>query len=218
MAWSSSAGDGRLVEESSCRRHDLLLQQIRLVALRLIARTQLPPEAQGYISDAEALALLFEEVAPLYQHRFGPLIFEQRSAFIEDLGIVVGGIEIRGNALEHAWNILLGDFQIEDAYRIIRADNPLSQYYIGYDNFFQEGAPSGFRDEFGQDQANQVRHFVGGMVGASAFGGLGRYQQLEGEREEYDRALYQQAYMLVFLYRHHTLDWGGQFVRENLME
>jgi hypothetical protein len=38
MAWSSSAGDGRLVEESSCRRHDLLLHGGKIVlGHRLVA-------------------------------------------------------------------------------------------------------------------------------------------------------------------------------------
>lgn len=105
--------------------------------------------------------------------------------------------------LQHGLSYLRGESLAgirDEAFRLIRAgnpDDPLGQYYIGYDNFRRpEDRITGFRSEYAQPGENQVRHFVGGLVIAQAFGGLGKSSVLERESEPYDRRMYEAAFAI----------------------
>jgi RHS repeat-associated protein len=191
----------------SRERHEHLLT-LRAMAETLSARCQLSPNDPNYLTDVEAMALLFDTAAPLYQRWYGPIYVEDRAGFIYDLGIVVGGIEARGTIAQHVASYLRGeslDAIRQNAFRNISADDPndpLGQYYMGYDNFRRpEDRITGFREEYRQPGQNQVRHFVGGLVIAHAFLGAGRSAVLGQESEDYDRALYQAAFRIH--------DWFG---------
>ena len=191
----------------SQERHRRLLR-LRAIATGLSARCRLSPDNPRYLTDVEAMALLFDTAAPFYQRWYGPIYVEDRSGFIYDLGIVVGGIEVRGTIAQHAASYLRGESLgtiRQNAFLNISAndpDDPLGQYYIGYDNFRRpEDRITGFREEYRQPGENQVRHFIGGLVIAHAFLGAGRSAVLGQESEDYDRALYQAAF--------HIHDWFG---------
>ncbi|MFZ2487008.1 MAG: RHS repeat-associated core domain-containing protein [Anaerolineae bacterium] len=139
---------------------------------------------RGEITDVEALAQLLDFAAPRYQRNFLGIARTDVDAFVFELGIVVGGIEIRGTALDHALSRLRGDFDSGQAYHLIAAgaeDDPLGQYYIGYDNF--RDLNTGFADTYREPGENQVRHFLGGLAGGRAFFGLGRETLLAREVE-----------------------------------
>jgi len=208
---SGHCGEGSTPAEGiSQERHDRLCE-IHRIALELDARTQLSLDDPNFLADVEAMALLFDMVAPFYQHS-GLVYYEDYEGFISDLGIVVGGIEVKGNLLQHAISYARGTplNEIRDqAYRLIGGDDPLSQYYIGYGHFLRSDGVTGFGDEFAQPGQNQVRHFVGGLVTANAFMGLGKQPTLDRETEPYDKALYEEAFMLEAQLPMYSLDGFG---------
>jgi len=89
------------------------------------------------LSDVEALAQLLAFAAPLYG--------DDVNSFLEDLGIVVGGLDTTGL------------FPVE-----LGADSP---YYIGYQAF--NPVDTGFIEELNPWNDNQVRHFLAGAAGGN---------------------------------------------------
>lgn len=206
-------------EGISQTRHDRLCL-LHDEAMRLSILVQ-----NGDINDVEALALLFDYAAPLYTYieinlPVGPPFFiNDGRGFITDIGIIIGGIEVDNNIIEHGLNLLAGAFDPAEMFRIIKAgdeDDRYGQYYIGYDAFTNEIHESGMKPEFSQGTANQVRHFVGGLVGGSAFLGLGRSYQYNNEEELPDKKLYEMSYSLVDYLIVNPVSYAGNWVRENL--
>jgi hypothetical protein len=164
--------------------------------------------SDGTISDVEALAQLMEFAAPHYiktQHGGGrgpsvTYIREDKSGFIKDLGIVLGGIKTRTGY---------------PPYELIDSNHSLGQYYVGYKAFEPKGS-SGLRDEFTDGIQNQVRHFMGGMAGGSWLGGLGQSFQRGNEDDPLDQNLYDKAYELVDYLKTKSINTAGQWVRINL--
>lgn len=154
----------------------------------------------GDITDVDALVQLMEFGADLYSTSFEIfgqeiILSEDKNGFVEALGIVVGGIEITGTPLEHGLNRLRGEFSPEDTYELLNdPDNPMSQYYVGYSAFTNQGTTSGLAEEFVSGPQNQLRHFLGGVAGGYAFFGLGRTGMLRDEREVVDQNLYRAAF------------------------
>jgi hypothetical protein len=174
-------GEGSTPGEDVSQEHHDLLCKLHDEALRLSELVR-----NGELTDVEALAMLMDFAAPSYQY---PAWSDTRG-FVFDLGIVVGGLEIRGNILQHGLNLVLGRFHPEDAFRLIadpsdptaNANDPLGQYYIGYNNFRAE--PTGFAWQYADPGENQVRHFIGGLASGYAFAGGGRSYVLQQEQAQ----------------------------------
>jgi len=205
----------------SQERHQRLLQ-VRDIALDFSARTQLPLDDPNFLSDVDAMAGLFDAIVPLYRNDGNDLF--------SDLGIVVGGIAIEGDSLQYMENVIYGlrnGLNIStilqevgnSAYHVIGENDPLSQYYIGYNHFRRPTDKyTGFRSDIAQAGQNQVRHFVGGLACANAFGGMGRSFQIRQENEIYDRNLYREAYLLHYRVRTGLtpLNQVGDYIRTHL--
>jgi hypothetical protein len=141
----------------------------RLLALLAEAQRLSDLVQQGGLTDVEALALLMDYAIELNSNQFLAWENVDWTSVRSDLGLVLGGIRIvvgRGADGQFRYELTHPD------------DNPFGQYYTGYGAFHA----SGFAPEFYDDIAeNQVRHFIGGLVGGSAWFGLGREQLLDRE-------------------------------------
>ncbi|MGB3216779.1 MAG: hypothetical protein WBD79_05215 [Anaerolineae bacterium] len=181
------------------------------------------------LTDVEALALLLDFAAPYYERSIlgGAVRIDNVNAFVYELGIVVGGIEVRGTAFEHAFSRLRGTFRPEQAFRLINAgaaDDRLGQYYIGYNNFRDPN--TSFADTYREPGENQVRHFLGGLAGGRAFFEQGRQTLLGREAVgSSDYNLHLKAFELsdsltsVTILRTQsalTVDRADDWVRQNL--
>ena len=143
----------------------------------------------GAITDVEALARTLDFAAQIY----GADLY----GFLNDLGVVVGGLD--------------GTHQINE-------NDPMGQYYVGYDAFDPE--TTGFKDEYNANNDNQVRHFLAGASGGNRYGVIGQgimiLREFRGGTAE-DRRLYGRAFAFVtFLHGHVPLSSAGDWVRNNL--
>lgn len=186
-----------------CQLHDKALTLSRLVHA-------------GDLTDIEALELLFEfALLEVYIPSVYGDIEQTNQQMIRELGVVVGGMEITGSAVEHGLNAAMGvitgrGFDIHEVYREIQAgsdDDPLGQYYVGYQAFEVSVEETGFASQYFPDTGawNQVRHFFAGLVGGTVYGGLGADAQVNQENMPDDRALYQASHRLTAV--RHT--WRG---------
>lgn len=206
--------------------------ELRSYSLEISAKVH-----EGEINDVEALSQIIEFAAPHYQTTetvYGFEVekyYEDYEQFAEDLGLVLGGVEYVGipaginNLVDSHGGLgptiidfFRGDIsmgEVGDAFSIqfTSPDDPRStnsQYYVGREAF---GA-TGFAADF-LDAGNQVRHFMGGIRGASLgsigeLGALGR----ESNPDTADYRLHQKAFEL---YNSRTsLDKWGNWIMENL--
>jgi hypothetical protein len=168
-------------------------QHERLRALQEEAELLSALMKMGEITDVEALARLVEFAAPLYG--------DDKNNFLTDLGIVVGGLEITHDI---------------PFFNVIRNDDPLNQYYVGYSAFDPEHDTNGFIRKYNPMDENQVRHFLAGASGGNAYGGLGRpYLWLQEDAVE-DRLLYEMSFIYVDFVYVYPLNATGDWVRTNL--
>lgn len=124
----------------------------RLLALHAEAQRLRDLIQQGTLTDVEALAMLLEYAIELNTHQVPWGEDVAWGDTISDLGLVLGGIRfIIGQSSR-------GDWFFEQTHR---EDHELNMYYCG--GFSATGFHSQF---FDSETENQVRHFVGGMVGA----------------------------------------------------
>jgi RHS repeat-associated protein len=217
-------GEGVSVDETTdaTSESESRMLELKSIALGLSARTQLPPNDPAYIDDAEAMAQLYDQGTLLYLDYYGPM--EDCDAFILELGVVVGGMEVKGSTYEHTMSTLQGNFRQDNAFRLIRSgdpEDPLGQFYIGYDNFRRPDGLTGFRSDVVQFGHNQVRHFVDGVVVAHAFWGAGKQTALDGEfgSEPWDYVLYQEAFLFHDMLMLHGIHFGaGNYIRYYLAE
>lgn len=167
----------------------------RLEALREIADDLSSRLQQGEITQVEALASLLRDAAPMYQRRFlGFVISENPAALISDLGVVIGGLEVKG-IWEAAGCMRARGLEPSCCFELIGSGHALEQYYVGYPAFVGE---SGLADDFAQGSDNQVRHFLGGLSGGNAFVlPLTRHYMLQGEDAIQDQNLYGKAFELA---------------------
>jgi RHS repeat-associated protein len=208
-------------------QHNRLLL-IRNVALSINERTQLALDDPLFLSDADAAALLFDTLSPLY--RITGDIYDY-DAFVTETGIVIGGVVsgetpflglvrtgleslAQGRGMRQSLNDVAGE-----ASQTIGGNHRLTQYYIGYNNFRRrEDGYTGFRQDIAQPGENQVRHFFGGLVGGYAYWGLGASYQLNQERELYDKNMYQEAHILTYSMATGAvpLNEAGNYIRRHL--
>jgi hypothetical protein len=165
--------------------------------------------SEGTITDVMALAKMMDFAAPHYIKTQrgggrGPTVSyvrEDKQGFINDLGVVLGGIQTR-----------IGS----PPYTIIDDRHNMAQYYVGYASFAPNGS-SGFRDDLTDGVQNQVRHFMGGMVGGSWWiDGVSQYLQYGQEDDPLDQNLYEEAYELIDYLNTNSISTAGQWVRNNL--
>jgi RHS repeat-associated protein len=165
-------------------------QHERLISLHQKANELSTLMQSGKITDLEALALILEFAAPFYTIGAPEYGLFNEDSFLNDLGIVIGGIEIRGNIFTHVYNFLQGRFEPSDAFRVIDNSNPLARYYVSYSAFDPDIGTNGFSNDLNPFDDNQVRHFLAGAASGNAFLGLGRNYLLEQELSTEDIALY----------------------------
>ena len=183
--------------------------------IQAYAQAQLDAVQIGEIADCEALARIMEFAAE--QHHRGRLWFidfgydERR--FLRDLGLVLGGIRIVYVGFEGGEDY--GDEAARRTYFFERThyeNNPLSQYYVpGFGS-------TGFCEDYAEIGAggNQVRHFIGGLVGGHAWGGRGQDFLLSRESpDSADYRLHEKAFELA---DDLSVGEAAQWVRENICQ
>jgi hypothetical protein len=202
---SGHCGEGSIPSEGvSQEQHDWLCT-LREKALELSAKV----DAGEIENDVEALAQFVEFAVPHYitvaRNPRGPGGYiEDRSAMAKDLGIVLGGnefigtqalIENQGGFLNTLRNILNGELTPGEiatgtTFSCRNTDHSpdnLCQYYTGFDAFHSKG----FKEEYREGNANQVRHFGGGMSALGNMGQLGMRITIDQEDNPPDKALYE---------------------------
>lgn len=112
------------------RRQHSRLVKLREDAFRLSRRMKAEE-----ITDVEALARLWENDSSMYS---------DGSIYLKELGIVVGGLEVKGTILEHGLSFARGEFEPSDAFSTIDQNHPLGQYFVGYSAFDPEKGKTGF--------------------------------------------------------------------------
>lgn len=163
-------------------------QHQRLRAIQEEAELMSTLMHSGEITDVEALARILEFASPLYG--------DDADGLLTDVGIVVGGL---------------------NGTTVIGADDPMSEYYVGYDAFDPEIGTTAFNSTYNPNDDNQVRHFLAGASGSVNYGGLGEAILLAQEPSPEDDALYRQAFAFVnFLQSGASLRDAGDWVLSNL--
>jgi len=200
-------------------------EHARLCATRALALALSEQARAGQITDLEALARLFEQTYPLYEHRF--LLFRTYNvrAHIWDLAVIVGGLEVRFPDLvtqlrEGLTFLRTGRLAHPEAfYEVIEnpqdPNSPYSPYYLGYEAFGATGFryPE-YRESRTEEQAreeNQVRHFMAGVGLSFFYGRLGEQLALSRETPgSPDYRLYEEgAFPLARLFDLFTFLSGG---------
>jgi hypothetical protein len=188
---TGQCGEGSTPGEGVSQQHHDLLCTLHDEALRLSELVK-----AGDLTDVEALAMLMEFAAPFYSHSieaYGTEAYEDTGGFIYDLGIVVGGLEINPppewlpsvieQLFAHGGFPTLQELEAMTSYQMGWDPNDrrsvFGQYYVGYEAF----GTTGFAPAFFEEGENQVRHFFGGLAGATAYFGAGRERMLARDRD-----------------------------------